>query len=213
MVIAVALASLAFVAAGGTALAAPPVLQPFPVPTSQFTVGIPDGWAAFDLSQSSAKDIREELESLDASDPVQLSSTVGVLLREGVKLYAVDPKRHAKLNANMNVVRNPTLERTLDKFKRDLKAPYENLDVKVPKIQEVQVDGVDALEASGKIDVNDTKVLLRQVILIIGQEYLQFTISTRPNQAGRETSDAMVASIDLTDPSSVGDAGQQPAGQ
>lgn len=184
--------------AGGTATAErkpAPVLTPFEAGAPGVTIGIPEGWKAFDVTVTSQQDVQRELAGAKAKDPAQLASIVPVLTAQGGLLYAVDTVRRAKLNQNLNVLRNPLLDRTIDGFETDLLSPFRNLGEKIPKIEHVTIAGLDARQATRRVKYNGARVLLRQLIVVVGDHYYQFTYSLRPNAAGRRLAAALNASI------------------
>ncbi len=185
------------VATAGVARAAAPPFEPFEAAAAGFTIGIPKDWAPFDLSKETQAGVQRALKRAGAEHPDELAAIVPTLRAQGGVLYAVDPKQHDGLNANLNVVRGPLLNRTITDFDQALRAPFKNLKAKAPKIAPVEIDGVAGRKAAGRVKVGDTNVLLEQVIVPVGDKYLQFTLSLRPGAASKRLAGTLIKSIDL----------------
>ncbi len=141
------------VATAGVARAAAPPFEPFEAAAAGFTIGIPKDWAPFDLSKETQAGVQRALKRAGAEHPDELAAIVPTLRAQGGVLYAVDPKQHDGLNANLNVVRGPLLNRTITDFDQALRAPFKNLKAKAPKIAPVEIDGVAGRKAAGRVKV------------------------------------------------------------
>lgn len=196
--IALLVATGALVAGSSVAAgAAQAEVQPFPVPEAGFTIGIPTGWAAFDLTTDDQDAVETGLREAGAKQPAKVAAIVPTLLRQGGVLFAIDPKKRKRLNANLNVVRAPVLNRKLKAFDKELRQPFKLVKAKAPEVTSIQVDGVDARRATAKLKYGNANVLLDQVVVIVGDEYLKLSLSVQPGAAGTKLANAIVESIDL----------------
>jgi hypothetical protein len=185
------------VASSVAAVAAPPELEAFPVPDAGFTISLPTTWAAFDLTKEDQAAVEAGLKEAGAKQPAKLAAIVPTLLHAGGALFAIDPKRRKQLNANLSVVSGPILKRTLADFDKELRRPFKLVKAKRPQLTSVQVDGVDARRATGKLKYGSANVLFDQIVWIVGDKYYTFSLSVQPGSSGKQLDDAIVDSIDL----------------